>query len=724
MKDTSEWRPESSSNLVLAITSKIIEQLEQGTAPWIKPWKPGEFSSPFNPISGTKYRGVNFVQLASAGFSDPRWTTYNQARSAGWQVKKGERGTKIVFWKFDREVAKLDAEGREVKDEDGKVVKEKVRLDQPQVFAAVVFNAAQMLGVPPLEPVKQRWAPLEKAEQILQSSGASICHDQRDAAFYSPRSDSIHLPNKAQFASVEGYYATALHELAHWTGHESRLNRDIYHPFLSEGYAREELRAEIASMMLGDELEIGHDPGKHAAYVSSWISILRDDPFELHRAAKDAEIITRYVSSLGLEMNQKNVLDSPKDEIKVSQKVHVAGSFESPTPDSPDGKVYLMIPYEEKEEAKRISKENGISLGWDPEAKSWWAKGEDLSSLNKWATARISADPVQQFGEALREAGLVLDGQPKMDGKLHRTSAEGGKRGNKDGAYVGYLDGGLPSGFIQNFRTGEKRTWSARGVNISPAQMERLQQQAQIQRAQRDKEISRRQEHISSRVTELYRRLPNATSANGYLGRKSVTKVFPGMKEDRKGRLVIPLQDVDGKIWSLQRIGANGFKALKKGGRKTGLFFVLNSEQLQNGKPILIAEGVATAASLAMATGRAVVVAFDAGNLSAVAQALKARYPTSPYYLMGDNDAVQKVNSRLVSVGREQAQKAAELVGGKAIFPVFSERSNNSDWNDLHVTQGLGAVTRQVESILSVQQSNTIAYQSPQKEKVVRMGRR
>ncbi|WP_140410188.1 zincin-like metallopeptidase domain-containing protein, partial [Escherichia coli] len=109
-------------------------------------------------------------------------------------------------------------------------------------------------------------------------------------------------PQQAAFPSADRYYATALHELGHWTGHASRLDRDLAHPFGSEGYAKEELRAEIASMIMGDELGIGHDPSQHVAYVKSWIKALQDDPLEIFRAAADAEKIQGFV--LGLEQQR------------------------------------------------------------------------------------------------------------------------------------------------------------------------------------------------------------------------------------------------------------------------------------------------------------------------------------------------------------------------------------------------------------------------------------
>ena len=175
-------------------------------------------------------------------------------------------------------------------------MKDDVRLERPRVFFATVFNAEQIDGLPPLQPRKeQEWNVLERVEHILQASGALIQHGPQNRAFYRPGSDSIHLPEKGQFPSADTYYATALHELGHWTGHPSRLARDLAHPFGSEAYAKEELRAEIASMIMGDELGIGHDPGQHAAYVGTWIKVLKDDPLEVFRAAADAEKIHAYV---------------------------------------------------------------------------------------------------------------------------------------------------------------------------------------------------------------------------------------------------------------------------------------------------------------------------------------------------------------------------------------------------------------------------------------------
>jgi putative DNA primase/helicase len=286
------------------VAEKLIEQLRQGTAPWQRPWEPGEAASliPINPTTGKRYRGINAIQLMSQGRIDQRWLTYKQAAAAGAQVRKGEQGTAIQYWKFSEEHLRTDESGKPVLDAQGKPVKAEVRLERPRVFFATVFNAEQIDGLPPMQRREQTWDAVERAEAILLASGAVIQHGGQNRAFYRLRTDSIHLPDKGQFPSADNYYATALHELGHWTGHPSRLSRDLAHPFGSEGYAKEELRAEIASMILGDELGIGHDPGQHAAYVGTWINVLRDDPLEIFRAAADAEKIHGYV--LALEQQQ------------------------------------------------------------------------------------------------------------------------------------------------------------------------------------------------------------------------------------------------------------------------------------------------------------------------------------------------------------------------------------------------------------------------------------
>lgn len=298
------------------VAEKIIKQLEEGTAPWQKPWNADNSASflPYNPTTGNRYKGINALHLMASEREDQRWLTYRQASDLGAQVRKGEKSTTVQFWKFTEERTKLDEKtGKPLLDKDGKKQKETVKLERPRVFYASVFNAEQIDNMPAPEVRKeQQWNPVERAEKILAASGAVIKHSQHDNAFYRPITDEIHLPKKEAFDSADKYYATALHELGHWTGHSSRLDRPMSNPFGSEGYAKEELRAEISSMLLGEELAIGHDPEQHTAYVGSWIKALKEDPLEIFRAAADAEKITGFV----LALENKLVIEQTPQEIE------------------------------------------------------------------------------------------------------------------------------------------------------------------------------------------------------------------------------------------------------------------------------------------------------------------------------------------------------------------------------------------------------------------------
>jgi antirestriction protein ArdC len=288
------------------VTAAIINLLEKGAAPWQKPWDANNNDRrPYNPITDKNYRGVNSFWLGLQGYSDPRWMTYKQAHEHGFQVRKGSTGTPIEYWKFYDEHVKTDEHGQPITGLNGETLKIRAELERPRVFFATVFNAEQIDNLPPLVRKARvyEWKPEDRAEEILRGSGARILHDQADRAFYSPLRDEIHLPQKDQFNDAGAYYGTAMHELAHWTGHESRLNRQ-YGVFGDELYAREELRAEIASWLISDAIGVPHDPGRHTGYLASWLKSLREDKNEIFRAVRDAEIIQEYAVSCSREQTQ------------------------------------------------------------------------------------------------------------------------------------------------------------------------------------------------------------------------------------------------------------------------------------------------------------------------------------------------------------------------------------------------------------------------------------
>ncbi|MEE4377679.1 MAG: zincin-like metallopeptidase domain-containing protein [Candidatus Competibacteraceae bacterium] len=291
------------ANLYQDVTDRIIAMIEQGTAPWQQRWDqvrhPNAPALPVNAVTGKPYHGINVLLLLASSFplDDPRWCGFQQAKSQGWQVKAGERGTTIVFYKR-LEIADNadDSAPHAVLDEDGQAVK-----FIPVLRKHTVFHASQIEGIPsladtygPVEALPEhQWQSDNHLDAILQRSGAHI--HEGDRAAYRPADDLILLPPRERFPDSAAYYGVAFHELGHWTGHESRLNRGVALIRDSSAYAREELRAELTSAFLGAELGICHDLDEHAAYLSMYLNVLRQDNKEIFRAAKDAQGIADLI---------------------------------------------------------------------------------------------------------------------------------------------------------------------------------------------------------------------------------------------------------------------------------------------------------------------------------------------------------------------------------------------------------------------------------------------
>lgn len=290
------------------IADELIAQMEKGCAPWQKGWD-ASTTVPFNATTNKAYNGMNILLLMmaqmKAGYEDPRWITFKQAKDLGGNIKRGSHGVPLIYWKIMRSKKNDDSSEDTQKLSEDKVIAIPCRF--------TVFNVEQCenLNLAPYDKnqVRHDWEPCEAAEQILKRSGAVIKHVDGNRAFYSPTTDDITLPKKEQFISQVEYYDTALHELGHWTGHSSRLARNLGNGFGTEEYAKEELRAEIGSMMLSVQLGLPHNTENHAAYVKSWVSVLRNDPKEIFRAAADAAKISEFVMEFAQERKRSYVLD-------------------------------------------------------------------------------------------------------------------------------------------------------------------------------------------------------------------------------------------------------------------------------------------------------------------------------------------------------------------------------------------------------------------------------
>ncbi len=230
------------------VVERLIRQMEEGTGPFVQPWDARmDLGLPMNPTTGKTYKGGNLLHLWALqnawDVRDNRWMTYKQAAAVGAQVRKGEKASVIEFWDWSPvEEAKKGGDP------------ELIAKAHPKVFFPRVFNASQIDGLPALVLPEQRPEPKihQACEKVIQDSGAKIHHDGGNQAFYRPMTDSIHLPERNTFHSASGYYATTLHELGHWTGFPSRLNRPMKGGFGSVDYAKEELVAEVSSMLMGE----------------------------------------------------------------------------------------------------------------------------------------------------------------------------------------------------------------------------------------------------------------------------------------------------------------------------------------------------------------------------------------------------------------------------------------------------------------------------------------
>ncbi|MGY3055510.1 antirestriction protein ArdC [Pedobacter sp. UYEF25] len=312
---------ETKKALFELVAERLIDQLKKGTSPFQQPWtehSSANFNLPYNPTTNKAYRGMNTLWLSMQKMQDPRWLTFKQAEGKNWKVIKGAKGTQINFVKTHDLKKVLDKKGKPVLDHLGKPKKIVVWLSRPVITCAWVFNASQIDGIPTLQQERkdepsQQWTNIERAEIIVANTNADLRHGG-NKAYYVPSRDYIQMPEKHQFDSGAKYYATLLHELGHWTGHADRLNRDLKGTFGTEEYAREELRAEIASLMIGSELNIGHNFGQHAAYVDSWVRILQDDSFEIHKASSDAQKITDKILSFEQKREIEQEIDVKKPE--------------------------------------------------------------------------------------------------------------------------------------------------------------------------------------------------------------------------------------------------------------------------------------------------------------------------------------------------------------------------------------------------------------------------
>lgn len=289
------------------LADMFINSLQEGKLPWRACWK---ITVPENAVTHARYRGINQLLLSyvaeTRGYGDPRWCTYLQAQKRGWQVQRGAKGVPVEYWAlYDPEAKKLLnwKEAAQIRRDDP----DRYETLQLRYRISTVFNAEQIDGIPEL----QKAPPLIAEEQIVAARDRLLQNMQLDyredgqEAYYNLKIDRVTLPPMERFDDGYAYFATLLHECGHASGHPDRLDRPFFGGDKSD-YAREELRAEIASsytaqalgVELPDELLTEH-LDLHKAYIQNWLAVLKDNPDELFAAIKDADKISDYLLEKG-----------------------------------------------------------------------------------------------------------------------------------------------------------------------------------------------------------------------------------------------------------------------------------------------------------------------------------------------------------------------------------------------------------------------------------------
>lgn len=286
------------TDIYTRITSRIIEELEKGVRPWMKPWNAehaaGRITRPIR-HNGQPYRGINIIQLwmtaEAAGYISPFWLTFQQTKELGGFVKKGEHGTPVVYAGTFKKTEE---------NEQGEEIEQEVAF----LKEYTVFCADQCEGLPPhfyqlAEPPKETMERIEQAERFFANTKATI-QTGGQQAYYAITGDFIQMPPFETFRDAESQAATIAHELTHWTRHPSRLDRDLGRKrWGDEGYAIEELVAELGSAFLCADISITPEVrDDHAAYIASWLKVLKDDKRAIFSAASHATKAVDYLHSL------------------------------------------------------------------------------------------------------------------------------------------------------------------------------------------------------------------------------------------------------------------------------------------------------------------------------------------------------------------------------------------------------------------------------------------
>lgn len=296
---------ETQADIYSRITDRIVGHLENGVRPWLQPWQGGHAAGPVSrPLrhNRERYSGINvlvlWMEAEARGFQAPLWMTFKQAQELKATVRKGEKGTPVVY---------ASSFKKKEEDEQGQEAEREIKY----LKQYYVFNVEQIEGLPAeyyaqagAAPATETLTRIDSVEAFLTASGAEI-RQGGGSAFYQPEGDYIQMPPLERFQDVQSYYSVLAHEAIHWTKHAMRLNRDFGKKVHGdEGYAMEELVAELGSCFLSADLGIEAEPREdHAAYIQAWLKALKNDKRFIFSAASHASKAAEFLHGLQPKQN-------------------------------------------------------------------------------------------------------------------------------------------------------------------------------------------------------------------------------------------------------------------------------------------------------------------------------------------------------------------------------------------------------------------------------------
>ena len=283
---------------------KLIQAIDSGVKPWVMPFDCPSLGRPQNFLNQTRYKGANAVLLHMEaylkGYSCNKWLTYNQISELKGKVRKGERAKKVFFFTYVEKTLESEPDSENA-----------ATIKSPRWKYFNVFNLDQTEGIADSDHAanlsEDDFMSNLSVDGLIAATKAVINHSDRKAAFYNPNDDFIHLPYQRHFHSVDGYYATLLHELVHWTGHQSRLHRlTTVNRYGNHAYCFEELVAELGSTFLSMDLNVKADIENHASYLENWSKLLQDKHMAFFKAASLAETAMQYLYDLASKQQENN----------------------------------------------------------------------------------------------------------------------------------------------------------------------------------------------------------------------------------------------------------------------------------------------------------------------------------------------------------------------------------------------------------------------------------